>query len=330
MPRQTFLARLAFCATLLALGVVVLGAYVRLSNAGLGCPDWPGCYGHYKVPETHQALQAYPDNPLESHKAWKEMAHRYLAGFLGLLILALALVSFKTGRKIPWILLLIVCFQAALGRWTVTLKLHPLVVMAHLMGGLATLSLLWVFFLQLCSNKTEFSTPKKLSNNLMPRVYAGLVLLVFQIALGGWMSANYASLACPDFPTCLGSWLPPMDIRAAFALWQEFGHNYEGGALHNEARVAIHWIHRLGALVVFLYWTYWGSRLLRFSDTRLKRAAQWILTILFLQIALGVSNVLFQLPLVVATAHNAGAALLLLGVVTALLRVRQIVDRGGA
>ncbi len=322
--RKTLFHRLAWVALVLTFVVVVLGAYVRLSNAGLGCPDWPGCYGRLDVPdEAHQIAEAnaaYPHRPVEPAKAWKEMVHRYFAGTLGLTILALTVLAWRRRLMpdqpvaLPLCLLALVVFQALLGMWTVTWQLKPVVVMAHLLGGLTTLSLLaWLVLRQ-----GQYGGKCVAVDDHTLRGYAllGLVLLVGQIALGGWTSANYAALACPDFPTCQAHWWPPMDFREAFTLWRGLGVSYEGGVLANDARMTIHMMHRLGALTVFLYLGWLGWRLSRVNRSPVVRLAGLAITALLLgQLALGIANVVLLLPLPVAVAHNGGAALLLLALV---------------
>lgn len=322
--RATAFHRLAWVALALTFLVVVLGAYVRLSDAGLGCPDWPGCYGRLDVPdEAHQIAEAnaaYPHRPVEPAKAWKEMAHRYFAGTLGLFVLALAVLAWRRRGEpgqplgLPLALLGLIVFQALLGMWTVTWQLKPVVVVGHLLGGLATLGLLaWLVLRQ-----GRYGEDSAVADDRVPRGYAllGLALLVGQIALGGWTSANYAALACPDFPTCQAHWWPPMDFRDAFALWRGLGISYEGGVLANEARVTIHMMHRLGALTVFLYLGWLSWRLRTTSRNRAVRFAGLAMAVLLVgQLALGIANVVLRLPLPVAVAHNAGAALLLLALV---------------
>ncbi len=316
--------RIAVIATVLALGVVVLGAYVRLSNAGLGCPDWPGCYGHIAVPEAHKAVasaeQAFPGRPVEPAKAWKEMIHRYFAGTLGTLILILAILAWRNRRDarqevvLPLGLVVLVIFQALLGMWTVTLLLKPLVVMSHLLGGMSTLALLLLLVLRdgrYVEYGADFASP-------WPRRLAlgGLVILAIQIALGGWTSSNYAALACPDFPKCQGSWWPDMDFKDAFVLWRGLGIDYQGGILQSAARAAIHYTHRIGALVTFLYlFTLGASVLARASRRGLRLLGAAILVLVTAQASLGISIVEFGLPLPLAVAHNGTAALLLLSVV---------------
>ncbi len=323
--QMPWFGRLNLAATVLCFIVVVFGAYVRLSDAGLGCPDWPGCYGQVGVPdaahEVANAQAAFPDRPVEAPKAWKEMIHRYLASTLGLLIVSLALMSlFVRGapRVLPWVLVGLVMFQGALGMWTVTLLLKPLVVTGHLIGGLTTLSLLlWL----LLSTRPGVAAP---APRRLPAFAAiALAVLACQIFLGGWTSTNYAALACPDFPTCQGRYLPETDYPTAFTLWHGLGINYEHGILDNRARVTIHWTHRLGAMVVTLTLALLGLVLLRTGQTLWQRFGVAVLALLALQLALGISTVWWQLPLALATAHNAGAALLLATLVALNQRVRS-------
>jgi cytochrome c oxidase assembly protein subunit 15 len=316
--------KIALLATLLALTVVVMGAYTRLSHAGLGCPDWPGCYGHFLgVPEStseiDQANQAFPQRAVESGKAWKEMIHRYLAEGLGLLIVILAVVAIINRKKmhqpiwLPICLVGLVISQGLLGMWTVTLLLKPVIVMLHLIGGLSIVALLW--WLVLKSSNQPASTGNK---KLTPVLVLGLVLLVGQIVLGGWTSTNYAALACPDFPTCQGEWWPETDFKEGFVFWRGLGQNYEFGVLDNPARTAIHLSHRMFAIVVGVFWLFLLLRIMRgnYSSPNMRQLATITLLFLLAQIALGVSNVVMKLPISVAVMHNGGAALLLLSVVT--------------
>lgn len=320
--------RLAVLATALACVVVVLGAFTRLADAGLGCPDWPGCYGHLTWPTTDEHVVAaealFPETPVEHDKTWPEMVHRHFAGTLGLLILAITIITWrratKTGEPVPRMhtlgLLLLVIVQAAFGMWTVTLKLWPQVVTAHLLGGFATLSMLWLLLQRLGPWQWSVS-PEVLSRlrGVRPLALLVMVLVVMQIALGGWTSSNYAALACTDFPTCHGEWWPAMDVARGFNLAQSIGPNYLGGLLEGEARTAIHMAHRLGALVVSVSVLLLVVRLSRLGGV-CKPIAFTLLGVLLLQVSLGVSNVLAHLPLAVAVAHNAGGALLLLVLVT--------------
>jgi cytochrome c oxidase assembly protein subunit 15 len=326
--------RLTLLATLLALCVVVLGAYVRLSDAGLGCPDWPGCYGQIDVPRTAEQIAAanaaFPERPVEVDKAWKEMVHRYLAATLGLLIIALTWLAWRNRRApdqqvlLPMVLLALVIFQGLLGMWTVTWQLKPAVVLAHLLGGLTTLALLW--WLMLRQSRWAEAPIGPGEGGLRGWAVLGLVVVAVQIALGGWTSTNYAALACTDFPTCHTRWWPEMDFSEGFTLWRGLGVNYEFGVLDSSARVAIHMVHRLGAVVVLVYigWLVWQT--MRRAQTTALRAVGGLLALLLaLQLALGIGNVVLGLPLAVAVAHNAGAALLVLVLVTLnhLLRPRE-------
>jgi len=318
--------RFALFATLLAVVVVVLGAYTRLTHAGLGCPDWPGCYGFLGVPmsEHKQAIAEarFPEAPVEVAKGWYEMIHRYFAGALGLVILGLAVQALRRRDqaeqplKLPLFLLGLVTLQAAFGMWTVTLKLWPQIVTAHLLGGFATLSLLFLLTLRLSG---QFA-PLHFSPRLRALAAAALLLLVGQIALGGWVSSNYAAVACVDLPTCHGEWWPAMDFANGFHLTQQIGPNYLGGQLDSDARTAIHMSHRIGALIVTLVLLLLAWRL---KVNGLPRLAGLLLAALALQIALGISNVVFHLPLLVAVAHNLGGALLLLCLVLINYRLRQ-------
>ncbi|MDT4791931.1 Heme A synthase [compost metagenome] len=318
--------RLALFATLLAVVVVLLGAYTRLTHAGLGCPDWPGCYGFIGVPQSEAQLAHaeanFPHAPVEAEKGWNEMVHRYFAGTLGLLILGLAVHALRRrgqdGQplKLPLLLLGVVIAQAAFGMWTVTLQLWPQVVTAHLLGGFTTLSLL----LLLCLRLSNAYPPLELPARLRRWAVLGLALVIGQIALGGWVSSNYAAVACVDLPTCHGQWWPAMDFANGFHLTQHIGPNYLGGQLDSDARTAIHMTHRLGALAVtlVLLGLAWQLR-----GAGLPRLAGLLLAALCLQVGLGISNVIFHLPLPVAVAHNGGGALLLLVLVSVNYRVRS-------
>jgi heme a synthase len=282
----------------LALVVVVVGAYVRLSDAGLGCPDWPFCYG--------RPLPADIANADALAKAWKEMGHRYLAGVLGLLILAFTILAWRHA-KARWLatsILALVVFQATLGMWTVTMLLKPAIVTAHLVGGMAILALLAWLALSLYF-------PGRISTRVRPVTALALAAVFLQIALGGWVSANYAALACPDLPGCLGEALPPMNFADAYQVFRELGRTTEGALLPREALTAIHWTHRMFALVVVAIaaWAVFAS------FRSLPRPSLAVAALLALQFGLGIANVLAGLPLWLAAAHNAGAALLLLSLV---------------
>ena len=312
--RLFWFRRLALAGALLAAAVVVLGAWVRLTDAGLGCPDWPGCYGHVYPNAGHGGAQT----GFLFGKALHEMVHRYFALTLVLVISSLLLWAalFRKDLDQPLIpvalLFGIVCLQGALGALTVTMRLKPLIVTAHLLGGLTTLGILWWLSL------TPPAQPPT-AREIAVREYAfvGLAALVLQIALGGWTSSNYAAVACPDFPTCQHSWWPQMDYRDAFVLWRGLDVDYEGGVLANPARVAIHFTHRLGALVA-------GSILIglgimaaiRATSPRLRLAGRFLVFAVAVQISFGVATVHWGVPLGLATLHNAGAAFLVVCVVT--------------
>ena len=318
-------ARLTAAVSVLALCVILLGAYVRLSDAGLGCPDWPGCYGHLVVPSADHAVaaanEAHPTRPVDSGKAWKEMVHRYLAGGLGLAILAVAAVAWRNRRRgrpvvLPILLVVLVVFQALLGMWTVTLLVNPAIVTSHLAGGMATLALLW--WVSVREGGWWHGTADQRFAALRPWAIGGVLLVIVQILLGGWTSSNYAALACVDFPTCHGGqWWPEADFAEGFTLWRPLGVDYEFGVLDSPARTATHLAHRLGALVVTLYVVALGVAVLRRAGTEAQRViGLGLLVILTLQIMLGITNVVAQLPLPVAVAHNGGAALLLLALLS--------------
>lgn len=313
---------LLITAILLAFCVVGLGAYVRLADAGLGCPDWPGCYGHFVgVPDSAAdhaaAATAFPGKPVEAAKAWKEMIHRYLAGTLGLLILALTVMAWRRRVAVATTTVLagIVVFQALLGMWTVTLLLKPVVVTAHLLGGMTTLALL-VWLAQVPS----VPQPPVLRNGLRRLALTALGAVALQIMLGGWVSSNYAALACADFPICQGAWLPPMDFEHAFALRRELGQTADGSLLPFAALTAIHWSHRLGAVLVLLVVGWLARSLIGVPAGR--RLGLILGGLLVLQLGLGIANVLLSLPLPLAVAHNLGAAALLAALVAVNFRLR--------
>jgi cytochrome c oxidase assembly protein subunit 15 len=290
---------------------VVFGAYVRLTAAGLGCPDWPGCYGHFMP----------ADSLPEAGKAWREMIHRYAASTLGLIIVVIAALAMATRKqrivRLGYALALpgIVVLQGMLGMLTVTWSLKPPIVTLHLLFGLTTLSLLWWMWLSLREKFPQRPIVRFSANPLRTHklVLIALIALGVQIGLGGWTSSNYAAVACPDLPKCQGEWWPATDYQDAFVLWRGLGVNYEGGVLEHPARAAIHLTHRLGAIVASfaLLWT---------AITVLRKpllapaqpAAIAVLLALVLQLSIGTAMVLAAFPLSLATAHNAGAALLLL------------------
>lgn len=306
---------------ILTLFVIILGAYTRLTDSGLGCPDWPGCYGHIVVPKTDSAISqaeaAFPERPLESRKAWIEMIHRYFAGALGLFILTIFVVALKNRQqsgplKLPFVILLLVVFQAALGMWTVTMNLLPVVVMGHLLGGFSILSLLFLLYLRLDPYRIPGGDPRV--RQFGKYALLGLVILVAQIALGGWTSANYAALACTELPICEGNWYEKLNFSGAFSVPE--ADNYEFGAHPYDERMTMHIVHRIGALITFVYLCWLAIRLYTAAiSDRIKNQAVLMTVLLGVQIALGVSNVVFSLPIAVAVAHNAVAALLLLSLI---------------
>ena len=363
--------RLAWLAVTLAMGVIVFGAFVRLSDAGLSCPDWPTCYGRATWPAAGEAADhaATAIRPVVPHKAWREQVHRMLAGGLGVLVLGLALMAARRRRHgiaqvlgasalvavaIPlymrgdyvaasvlaalgegvllvaalrWsnvdlarasaITLAVIVFQALLGMWTVTWLLKPVVVMAHLLGGLLTFSLLvWLAW-----RATDLPIRLAEARGVRRMLVVGLSLLAIQIALGGWTSANYAALACAtDFPQCVGQWWPPTDFAEGFVLWRGIGADYEGGVLGGAARIAIQMAHRIMALVVFVYLLGLAVKLLRTPGMRGWASLLGLLTLA--QVGLGIANVKLALPLWTAVGHNAGATLLLFVLVSLLARLR--------
>lgn len=310
--------KLAGFGVIFALLVVSVGAYTRLADAGLGCPDWPGCYGFLTVPdqanEISTAEARYPDTPVEIAKAWWEMGHRYIAGALLLLVASILIMAYRarevedTPLKLAAVLMIVILWQAAFGAWTVTLKLWPQIVTGHLIGGFTTLSLMWLLFIRqggLSGLVAALPRP----NWLAKIAFAAVVV---QIILGGWVSSNYAALACYDFPSCDGTYSPDVDFRQGFNIFQSVGPNYLGGLMTNEARMAIHWVHRIGAIVVLLV-----VGALFFQTVKQAAVIGYaLLAALLTQITLGILNVVWVLPLLNATAHNTVGALLLLVLVT--------------
>ncbi len=334
--RQVWLRRLALAMLVFTVMVVLKGAYTRLVDAGLGCPDWPGCYGFLSVPTTGEKIAIaearFPETPVDVSKGWPEMIHRYMASTLGLGIIGLAVLAWKRHPRAPrprrhsLVLLGLVILQGLFGMWTVTLQLWPQVVTGHLLGGFATLSVLFLLCLRLYQEPRIVAEPvRRQVQKLMWIPALGTGLLVLQIALGGWLSSNYAALACPDFPTCQEKLWPAMDFRQGFNFFQQIGPNYLGGLMDNEARVAIHVSHRIGAVVVcaFLIYLFW--RLSRVNASAGLKPCLWLAGgLLLLQVSLGVTNVVALLPLPVAVAHNGVAALLLLSLIWLMFRMRTL------
>lgn len=329
---KTRISNLAFIATLLAVTVVLLGAYTRLKDAGLGCPDWPGCYGQLTVPQSQTAIQkaqhAFPDQKVIPHKAWPEMVHRYFAGTLGLLILSLWLLSLWKRNSTGWkfiiltsLLLGLVFFQALLGMWTVTLLLLPLVVMGHLLGGMMIATLLWWAYL------TARNTHLDIAKQHIPTFTKWfslffLVVLMGQIFLGGWTSANYASIVCPTFPLCHGHLFPNMDFTTAFNFLSPLGRNYEGGVLDTTARVTIQMSHRYGAFFTAITGVFLSFLLIRNKKSLTLRTLGWVLlSVLMVQLTLGIANIDTKLALPVAVAHNGVALGLLITLITIIYQL---------
>lgn len=321
--------RLAVAAACLAFVVIVLGAWVRLSAAGLGCPDWPGCYGHLTAQGAARNIDsiatAFPDRPFEYAKAHKEMVHRYFASTLGLVILLIAGIAIRNREDpkqpvaLPIALVGLVILQGLLGMWTVTLLLKPLIVVLHLLGGLTTLALLvWLAYRPKIepANVSSGNEDLKRAVGLRNLAFVGFFVLILQITLGGWTSSNYAALACPDFPRCQNEWLPEMDYADAFVLWRGLGIDYEGGVLDHPARVAIHFTHRLGAIAAALVLGILCVLAYR-NGTRqsIRTGALTLGAVLVVQLVLGPLMVARGLPLSLATAHNGVAALLVIATV---------------
>jgi heme a synthase len=319
---------LVLLTTVVTLSLVALGAYVRLTDAGLGCPDWPGCYGKLSPLHADEAIRdaerVAPAGPVSVGKAWREMLHRYLASLVGAMIVAIAIRVWLNRRRrrslfegpetrlgLPLLLVGAVIIQGLLGKWTVTLLLKPAIVTLHLLGGMFILALLaWLTarHLQLPGAQRPAE-----ARAIRPWAALGLMVLGVQIALGGWVSTNYAALACVDFPTCHGTFMPAMDFDHGFHVLRELGMTAAGEPLSNEALNAIHWTHRVGALVTFAFLgllAYWASRI-----AGLRAYGTALMVVLVAQVGLGIANILAMLPLWVAVAHNAVAGLLLAALV---------------
>lgn len=326
VPMSDWFRRVNLLTVVLCFLLVVIGAYVRLSNAGLSCPSWPGCYGQVVVPSQPGQVARddlrYPDRPVRPAKAWKEMIHRYLAGIVSLLVLLMAVMAIVAARSrrsgiplvLPLVILGIILVQVIFGALTVIWEVEPIIVTTHLMLGFATLALLWwMWLLQFAPEPTVDGLP----HGVEIWSAIGLAVLTVQIFLGGWTSTNYAGVACPNLPTCLGSWFPPFDYGKAFALWHPLGLNYEGGILSEKARATIHMTHRYGAAVVTLILGSLGLRLIFGSGRALWQMLGWLLLLtLLLQVAIGISMIEWHFPLWLTDAHTGGAALLMLSVVT--------------
>ena len=322
MVDQRLLSRLAFFASFFALGVIALGAFTRLIDAGLGCPDWPGCYGYLLVPSENQSVVAY--------KAWAEMIHRYFVGGLSIFIISIITLIFsnKKVRQCSNVILaislfLLLIYQIILGRWTVTFKLLPIVVTQHLLGGFLILAILWLIYL---NNKKITIKPIPI-NGLLPLAIIGFILVFLQIMLGAWTSTNYASLSCPDLPFCINDQpLMTMYFKEAFNIFSPLGINYEGGVLSESIRQTIQMTHRIGALVVMLYMLFFSG----FAMHKLKDLPEMvgslylILGLLIVQLCIGMANVILKLPLITAVSHTLVAVLLLLSIITFIFKLTLV------
>ena len=334
------LRRLAFGSVLLCLTVIILGAWVRLTDAGLGCPDWPGCYGHVTpagAEKNDGKIESFsPGWDYDSGKAWREMIHRYAATALGLLIVLITAIAIAYRREKPMsvvyavVLLATVVFQGTLGAFTVWWLVKPLVVVLHLAGGLTTLSLLfWLWLSMRRTTRVVQPVPGATRIAALDRArtaaIVATVVVGLQTLLGGWTSTNYAAVACPDLPTCQGQWWPEgMDYKDAFVLWRGLDINYTGGVLEHPARVAIHFTHRLGAIIATLAVLFAAWLAIRRAPTTLVRnAGYWAVGALALQLWIAFAMILKAFPLWLATAHNAGAALLLLAMLVLNRRLRE-------
>ena len=316
---------------LLAFVVILMGAYTRLSNAGLGCPDWPGCYGHVTVPSQasviKQAETQFNGQIVKPSKAWLEMIHRYLAGTLGILILAMLIllwVSRAASKKLALLLTAVLLFQAFLGMWTVSMKLMPIVVMSHLLGGYTVIALLLLIYLV---QRQHTSPIRSLTEPIQPSIkthaFLALLTLILQIILGGWTSTNYAALSCTSLPICQGNWADHLQFAQAFNPFQGQHQTYEFGVLSANSRTTIHVCHRIWAMVTCVTLLSLAYRLWQLSRDGSKSMAFVLCLLLLMQVSLGMSNVLFQLPLTVAVAHNGGAVMLLLTMVFINFKLRS-------
>ena len=323
-PTQRRLAALTTLTLFLTFDLVAFGAFTRLTDSGLGCPDWPGCYGEASPlgarEDIHAAQTALPGGPVTWNKAWIEMVHRYLAMTVGALILVMAAVAWRERRRLPFspwwptLTLVWVVVQGIFGKYTVTLKLYPAIVTLHLLGGLLLLALLAV------QHEAFRQRPLVMPPALRQGTLVALAVLTMQIALGGWVSTNYAVLACTGFPQCNGQWWPAMDAAGGFTLLRELGFAGHGGALSFEALVAIHMAHRVFALLASAVLGLLAWRLWRHGAPVLRRFGQMLALLLVLQLASGLSNVVLGWPLVAALGHTAGAAALVLTLTLLLAR----------
>ena len=329
--------KLVWVTLFLTFDLIMFGAFTRLTDSGLGCPDWPGCYGHANPLQAHADIRAaetaMPTGPVTVMKAWIEMIHRYLAMGIGVLIIALMVIAWRrwlqSGRKqmkftplFPTLLFAFICLQGAFGAWTVTMKLQPVIVTIHLMLGMTLLALLTWFGARLSEHPpmSQLAVSQATTTLRIPAALA-LALLALQIALGGWVSTNYAALACPDFPLCQGTLLPQMDFANGFSLWRDLGMTPKGDYLPFPALTAIHWTHRVFALLVAMLIAWVSLR--AFKIDALHKTARWLLIMIVLQFTIGVSTIFLRLPLALAVAHNGGAAVLVLLLVTLNYKIRS-------
>ena len=318
--------KLAWVTAFLTLDLIMFGSFTRLTDSGLGCPDWPGCYGHSNPLSAGESIRAaetaLPTGPVTMTKAWIEMLHRYFAMGIGLLIIILTVQAWRRARldraaPSPWLAtgaLVWVCVQGAFGAWTVTMKLQPVVVTAHLLGGIALLALL----VALALRETPSQPVAADARRLRPLALVALAVVIMQVALGGWVSSNYAVLACPDFPKCQNAWMPAMDFEHGFTLWRALGMTGDGELIPFQALVAIHWTHRVFAVAVVVALAGFISAAWRIDG--LRGPARGALAVLLLQLATGLSNVVLNWPLLAAVLHSGGAALLVALLVVALVR----------
>lgn len=317
--------KLVFLTWFLTLDLIMFGAFVRLTDSGLGCPDWPGCYGSVSpigaLGDIHEAAQAMPFGPVTLSKAWIEMIHRYVGATLGLLIIAIVWMAWRHRRALErspalaTVTLVAVCVQGAFGAWTVTHQLMPAVVTAHLVLGLGLLALMtW-----LAAREKPHAALAAAAGRCRPWAVLGLLLLAAQVTLGGWVSTNYAALACMDFPTCHGEWLPEMDFHGGFSVIRGLGQLPSGEMISQSALTAIHWTHRNFAFVVFVYLAVLGARLR--AEPGLRGPATLLLWLLAAQLATGLATIFFQWPLLIAVLHNGGAAGMVLALVVTLARL---------
>ena len=323
-PAYSFFQKLNWVLVFMTFDLIVFGAFTRLTDSGLGCPDWPGCYGtsnpFHALGDIQQAESALPTGPVTVMKAWIEMIHRYLAMTVGALILVqvgLAFSKLKSLGKTPLLgslgLLLLVCVQGVFGAWTVTLKLQPIIVTMHLMLALVLLACLTAYAQQTWEDDSTSVHTLRIRPLPASLLFTAFIVLAIQIFLGAWVSTNYAVLACPDFPTCLGSVWPETNWAEGFSLWRPLGLNAQGEFISPEALQTIHWAHRLFAVVVLLVLGALGWKALQLSTpvlSGLGRLAKLLLAILILQVLTGISNVVFQWPLLAALLHTAGSAAL--------------------